>query len=152
MSGSSQTPSARYIIGTVVTLAILITIVFSTRYRKSVVFLSKSAVTFKERGPALDLEGCVNEVLVWNKKCEAMKDLCDKSVPRMMKTCLTAADRKAQCSKLTFGPGFVRQYHKACGERGYKKGRVTKVCDRAYQTIGAHCQWLEQHSSVTPNP
>ena len=149
MSESSP-KSARYLIAGVLALAILITIVFTLRYRKSLVYLSQSTAAFKEDGKKLDLEGCVDKVLVWNKSCEALKDLCDKSVPRMMKLCLTAQDRKLQCAGLKLGAGFVRTYHKACNDRGYRKGSVTKPCDQAYQTVGAHCEWLERYSSIAP--
>lgn len=111
------------------------------RYTRSDRFIQRSLAQVQERGPALSAEGCVDEVLAWSRRCEAMKGLCQGAIPRLVETCLAGADRRAYCASLGETHRSTRFGVKQCEarvRRGDREGK--KVCGLGYRAISAYCE------------
>ena len=131
-------------------IVLLVVFVFSSvlgvmafqRYRASEKYIKRSMGELEAKGKALSVEGCVDWVLAWHKRCEAMAGLCQAAVTRLMGVCLRAQPRQAYCGGLKrsttatdFGydeckaRGVKRHAKKACAGRGelFNKARATST-------------------------
>lgn len=92
-------------------------------------------------GTDRSVEQCVDAVVEWAGKCEAMKSLCDANGPRMMFACLAGQDRMDYCKALGDEAEDRHFGFQNCMDR--KVTRVTKkACGAAYGSIGSWCKNL----------
>lgn len=126
------------VVATLLAISSLLGVLAFYRYSQSERALVAALTAMAGRAASLDVEGCVDETLAWNKRCEAMKTLCDASVPRMMETCLRGADRSRRCRELGERV-MATQYGVAeCKARG--RTRRDKPCALSYRAIASHCE------------
>jgi hypothetical protein len=125
------------VVAALLAIASLLGVLAFYRYSQSERALVAELTAMAKRAASLDVDGCVSETLAWNKRCEAMKTLCDASVPRMMETCLRGADRSSRCRALG-DRVMATQYGVAeCKARG--RTRRDKPCALSYRAIASHC-------------
>ena len=139
----SKPGSGGMLIFILLSLSIVIGVVAFWRFTRSDRYLRRAFVAMQSRGHDLTAEQCIDEVLRWSGTCEAMKSLCDASIPRMMQACLVARDRKALCQELgqkvmATQFGFVE-----CKARQLNPQRKT-TCALAYREIAEYCLQLER--------
>lgn len=118
-----------------------------SRYESSQRAIALAVQELGEKGHALDAEGCVDEVLAWNRRCSAMKSLCDASVPRVMEACLAAQDRRAWCAGLGDTTSDTHFGYKECAARGLERS-AKKMCALTYRVIDGFCK--QQSSAEAP--
>ena len=115
------------------------------RFTVSERFLTRSFVVLERRGRTLTVEKCVDEVLRWGTRCEAMKSLCDASVPRQLEACLAGSDRSAYCRSI--GQRYMATEFGVpeCRARGIlHRGREKTNCALSYRAIAAYCARLAE--------
>ena len=133
--------SAGWIVGALFAASFAIGVVAYARYVSSEKALTADLAAIADKGKALSVEQCVDEVLAWHARCEAMKSLCDLSIPRMMFECLKAQDRAPYCDGLTRTTEETTFGVAECKARGAYSERTTRnVCATAYRSIDAHCR------------
>lgn len=113
-------------------------------YDRSEKHLIGALEDFSRKGAGLDAIQCVDEVLNWAPHCDAMKDLCDASVPRLMDRCLKARGRAEDCSAWAAKSEDPKFVFSACRERGVAK-YMKKTCGNAYKAIGQYCRVHNKH-------
>jgi hypothetical protein len=123
-------------------LATLLGVIAYWRFTRSDRYLQRTLKAIVQRGPSLSPEQCVDEVLVWSRRCQAMKSLCDASVPRMMEGCLWGADRRPFCGRLGDRVMATQFGFAECRARG--RDRRDKTCALAYRTLADHCVRLSR--------
>ncbi|MCA9666291.1 MAG: hypothetical protein KC503_11910 [Myxococcales bacterium] len=129
-----------------VLVIVLITLTFGLgglgyyRYRSGETYILKTLAKFEQRGATLSVERCVDELVGWSRRCQAMESMCLQSVPRLMRACLRGQDRLAYCKALAQPTGDTRFGYKECQSRGAKRGLPKKACAQAYRQIDAHCK------------
>ncbi len=147
-SGSSDA-TWKWVVGGLGVGSVAIGIFLYSQYARSERVLMRDLDTIRDQGRALTPEGCIDAVLGWWKGCEAMSGLCDMSVPRMMMTCLQAADRSAYCSAHpsdTTAATFGKQQCKDKGFTSTKQQRAT--CAFCYRSVDYHCKELGKRAAV----
>lgn len=118
------------------------------RYRSSERYIDRSMGELEGKAKALDVEGCVDWILDWHKRCEAMAGLCQAAVTRLMGICLRAQDRRAYCQGLHRSTTSTDFGYAECKARGVKRHRK-KACAGLYRVIDSHCHLLEKKKSAT---
>ncbi len=138
-------PSLSLVLGGISILAVVLGTLAYYRYSVSEGHFARVLVDMKERGAALDTEGCVDAVLSWHETCEANKPLCDNGVPRVLTHCLSAADRSETCKALDLSSAKAQWVYATCSERGtpcLDKKRC--ACADAYRAIDSFCRHDQQ--------
>ncbi|PID38410.1 MAG: hypothetical protein CSB49_05740 [Proteobacteria bacterium] len=121
------------------------------RYRTSEKYIKAALATMKLRGQTLKVEQCVDEILAWRKRCEAMAGLCQAAVSRLMGVCFRAADRSTYCRGLKVSTSDTRFGFNACKARGVKR-HAKKACAGMYRVIDSHCHALRKPGSAGEKP
>jgi len=116
-------------------------------YARSESYLAASYERMRLRGAGLDVEGCVDETLAWTRDCEAMKSLCDASMPHVLQICLGAAERTAYCAAVRTRSSDTRFGFAECKARALDRNE-TKSCGICYRSIDAYCK----HSTEVAQP
>ena len=134
-------------------LSVIIGVLAYWRYTVSERHLHQAFDALAAQGASIDTEACVPTVLAWHRRCEAMKSLCDHSIPLAMTHCLAqrdapaerAAERKSYCKGFVNPSAMGRWTHKKCGEikvskkDGAKRGEI-KACGYAFRAIAEFCR------------
>lgn len=121
------------------------------RYRSSEKYIKSALAEMERRGKKLPVEGCVDEILAWRKRCEAMAGLCQAAVSRLMGVCFRATDRSAYCRGLAVSTTDTRFGFKECKARGVKR-HAKKACAGMYRVIDSHCHALKSKSGSPSKP
>jgi hypothetical protein len=95
-----------------------------------------------DRGTALSVEGCVDEVLGWSDRCEAIKGLCDLAVTGMMVRCLEGQDRRDYC--FSEAPRMQTTHFGVpeCEARHLESRHDQAVCAATYRAVDGHCRLI----------
>ena len=132
-------------------LSIILGVIAFWRYKESEKHLHIAFDEIRAAGAALSTEECVSRVLSWRTECEAMKSLCDQSIPMAMSHCLSAKDRSGYCTALRADASDAsadknrgRWTYQKCKDHGVTKangyGRDdVKACGHAFTTIQTFC-------------
>lgn len=94
---------------------------------------------------ALDVDGCVDEVLAWVEACPGVSSWCEGSLPDVMNACLDSQDRSAYCKSvgdavLTTHFGFEEcsaRYDQIEGR--FARRYAKKHCALIYRVIAGYC-------------
>lgn len=106
------------------------------RYVGSEKLVRAVAAELADTGRTLDGEGCVSWVLDWDRRCSALKIVCDEATRPLLQTCLQARDRTDYCRSL--GPKLDTHFSfERCRLRGYT--RRDHGCAEAYLEVVDHC-------------
>jgi hypothetical protein len=104
----------------------------------SQVFIKTSLLGVATKGKNATVEQCIDVTMHWYQSCEAMKSLCESSVPRVMQECLVAQDRSGDCKELGLTTMNTHFGFQECEAR--KVTRFTrKACANAYRAIDHRC-------------
>lgn len=132
------------VIASVFTLATVLGVVAFWRFEVSSSYIHASLAEFDQRGPSLDADGCVGEVLAWNARCEAMKSMCDQAIPMVMEHCLAGKERKEACAALPLEDAPRAQWtYERCAAHEVTR-RNKKVCTSAYRAMVQYCHTGER--------
>lgn len=123
-------------------LSIIIGWVVFRSYENSVKEITASLAKIQEESSSYTLSDCADKTMVWFSKCDAMTQLCDSTVTRMIKVCLANSDKSAQCPQFgseIYGYNFGA---KQCKEymHGSKMKRQKKACGDTWQVIAEYCK------------
>jgi hypothetical protein len=94
---------------------------------------------------ALDIDGCVDEVLDWIEACPGVSSWCEGSLPDVMNQCLTSQDRSAYCESVGDAVLSTRFGFDECSARydqiegRYARRYAKKHCSIIYRVIAGHC-------------
>lgn len=122
--------------------SVIIGVVAFWRYRMSETALTQARLDIARKGAALTPEQCVETVVEWARRCEAMKTLCDASMPRMTKVCLEAADRAEYCARVGHDAMAASSFGYDDCERLGGDRNAMKACALSYRAIANHCENL----------
>lgn len=91
--------SPRVVLSIIVVLVLAMATFLTWELSASKRFLDASLAELQEQGEQTDAEGCVDAVLAWRARCEAMASLCDNVLGQMVEACLGARDRSEDCQR-----------------------------------------------------
>ncbi len=121
----------------------IIAVVVWERFKRSEMLLLDNLQGMRDTGRELSVPGCVDATLDWWKNCQAMSELCDRSVGRIMEQCLDGRDRTDFCSRADLssnansGFGFADCVQRAQGNR-----KIKKHCGTAYRAVAYYCEQI----------
>lgn len=120
-------------------IALLLGIIFLFVYVRSERKIIKSYTTMQKIAPTLTIDGCVQENMKWYRSCDALQQLCDKSVSQMMRVCLVNGIKNDDCKQ--YGDDI---YHynfgaKEC-QQFLNQKPLKKACADTYQTVADFCK------------
>lgn len=104
------------------------------------------------RVEALDVAGCVDEVLAWIEACPGVSSWCEGALPSVMDECLTSQDRSAYCEEVGDAVLSTRFGYDQCAERydqieaRYARRSAKKHCSVIYRAIAGHCMPVAQQN------
>lgn len=135
-------PSLRLVLGCMAVLIVVLGVAAYWRYTVSENHFAETLAEMDRRGPALDVEGCIDAVLEWHGRCEANKPLCDNGVPQVMTHCLIAQDRTEACEALDPGASAKAQWvYVSCLERDTPcRSKKHCPCADAYRSLDSFCR------------
>jgi hypothetical protein len=112
------------------------------RYVTSERAIMAGMAELEARGAELDSEGCINVVLDWHSRCDALSMMCNDAVKIAMYHCLESRDRKADCGQLK--PDVVSKgqwVFGVCKDRGTEcRRRKQCPCADAYRALDSFCR------------
>jgi hypothetical protein len=119
------------------------------RYTVSEKHLHAAFDAIEAQGPTLTTEQCVDTVLAWHQRCEAMQSLCDHAVPMAMEHCLHGRDRAPFCSTIDTAVPRSKWTYERCKERGVSPlegspRRAVKACGDAYGAVESFCHYEQK--------
>lgn len=133
------------VIGLFVLAAVLGIVVFKN-YIQSEKMVTMALTQLKADAQNYTIEQCAQKNMEWYTSCNAMQQICDDTVPRMMKICLVLGDKAAQCSAYgndIYGYNFGASQ---CGPY-LKNHNNKKACADTWQTIADYCKAVTKKSS-----
>ncbi len=133
--------SGNTVVGLLLFVSLVIGVLAYRRFVASDRFLAQQLREIGERGHALSAEQCVDEVLARRDRCEAMKSMCNSTVPDMMDRCLGAKDRAAACQDWGAVVMSTRFGFDACAGRRLSRD-ARAACATSYRVIATHCERL----------
>jgi hypothetical protein len=152
MTSSPKTPKKNtknrglwLVLTAVFAISVVLGVMAFARYRSSEKYIKAALAEMEVRGKKLPVEGCVDDILVWRTRCEAMAGLCQAAVSRLMGVCFRATDRRAYCQQLKVSTTDTRFGFKECKARGVKR-HAKKACGGMYRVIDSHCHALKTKS------
>ncbi|WP_397599832.1 hypothetical protein [Silvanigrella sp.] len=123
-------------------LSIIIGWVVFRNYENSAKEITASLARIQEESKTFTITDCAGKTMEWFSKCDAMTQLCDSTVPRMIKVCLANSDKSSQCPQYgneiygyNFGAKQCKQYM-----HGSKMKRNKKACGDVWQVIAEYCK------------
>jgi hypothetical protein len=145
--------SGAWVIITLFGIAVLLGAVAFWRFTRSDRFIQASLAEVQRRAGQLAPEECVDWAVSWAARCQAMKALCEGSVPRLVEACLMKADRHAYCASLgdsyrttSFGVTQCRARLSSSPARGgaerRRGGLGKKACALSYGAVARYCERL----------
>jgi hypothetical protein len=134
-----------FVIGLFVLAAVLGVVVFKN-YMESEKTVILALNQIKQEAPSLTIEQCAQKNMDWYVHCNAMQQICDDTVPRMMKVCLVLGDKVNQCS--AYGDAVLGYNFGAEQCKPYFKNRNhKKACADTWQTIADFCKSVNKKLS-----
>lgn len=139
MSQNSKNRGALVVLSVAFTVSTLMGVFAYKRYVESEDFILMSLDLVQKEGQSLSGDGCVDYVVKWTHSCEAMKSLCDHSVPRLMQTCLQASSRSLDCVPFENIPSDARIGMQECKARSTTRADQ-KNCTTSYMVWNDFCK------------
>ncbi|MES2614267.1 MAG: hypothetical protein V4591_02510 [Bdellovibrionota bacterium] len=134
-----------FIIGLFVLAAVLGWVVFRN-YIQSEKSVTAALSQIKIDAPNLTIEQCAQKNIEWYLHCDAMQQICDDTVSRMMKVCLVLGDKASQCS--VYGNEVLGYNFGAEQCKPYFKNRnQKKACADTWQAIADFCKAVAKSTS-----
>lgn len=133
-------PALRWVLGAIAAASLLLGGFSYARYRQAEVELRGALVNLRQQGAQLDAEGCIEAGLQWTRRCNALLDLCNASVSRVVNACLQARDRRAECRSFGRSLEDARVVFRRCAKHGAEGRRGHKNCVEAYRMLAATCR------------
>jgi hypothetical protein len=127
-------------------LAFVLGIIVFRNYMQSEKIVTLSLSQMQADAPHLSIEQCAQRNMEWYTHCDAMEQICDDTVSRMIKVCLVLGDKKNQCSAYgdeVFGYNFGA---KQC-QPYFKNRNQKKACADTWQNIADFCKTFAKKSS-----
>ena len=131
------------VVGGLFILSLVLGILVFRNYMQSEKLVTTDLNYLKLKAPSLTIEQCAQNNMSWYLKCDAMEEICDDTVTRMMKVCLVLGDKSAQCSaygKEIYGYNFGAAQCKPY----FKKRNQKKACADTWQTIADYCKSVQK--------
>lgn len=124
-------------------LAGILGILVFKNYTQSAKFIMSSLVEMQKKAPDLTIEGCAENVITWYAHCDAMQQMCEDTVPRMTKVCLSNGSKELQCKKYgTQIHGYNFGFEECVP---YLKNRfMKKACADTWQAVADYCKAVEK--------
>ncbi len=147
---SDRTPFRRkgdlgipFVIGLFVLASVLGIVVFKS-YIQSEKTVTLALSQLKTEAPNLTIEQCAQRNMEWYLHCNAMQQICDDTVSRMMKVCLVLGDKIGQCGAYgedVYGYNFgAKQCQPYLKNKNHKK-----ACADTWQTLADFCKAAKKH-------
>lgn len=126
------------LLGLLALSAVLGVVVFF-QYIRSEKIVTEALRDRQNEAPALSIEQCAQKNMDWYLHCNAMKQICDDTVTRMMKICLVGGEKAPQCA--AYGEQ-VRGYNFGLEQcQPYMHNRMQKkACADTWQTVADFCK------------
>nr|WP_293172041.1 hypothetical protein [Nannocystis sp.] len=135
-------PSLRTVLIGLSLVAVVMGVFAYYRYITSEKAIMSGMAELEGKGAKLDSEGCINEVLDWHKRCDALSMMCNDAVKIAMYHCLEARDRSEDCGRLK--PDVVSKgqwVFGVCKDRGTEcRRRKQCACADAYRAMDSFCR------------
>jgi len=135
-------PSLRTVLMLLSLVAVAMGMFSYYRYITSEKAIMAGMAELERAGAELDSEGCVDVVLDWHKRCDALSVMCNDAVKIAMYHCLESRDRHADCGKLE--PDVVSKgqwVFGVCKARGTEcRRRKECPCADAYRALDSFCR------------
>lgn len=120
-------------------LATVLGIVVFKNYIYSAKVITSSLEQIQKEGPSLTIEDCAEKVISWYSHCDAMTQMCDDTVSRMAKICLSNGSKEKQCAK--YGAEVYGYNFGAVPCAPYLKNRpMKKACADTWQAVADYCK------------
>ncbi len=142
------TKGAWRIIAVLLVLATVLGVLMFRNLMESERYLAQSWHEIGELGTGMSVDGCVDAVLNWSQRCEAMKGLCDLSVTGMMARCLEGQDRRAYCSDVGIRMYDTRYGVAECTRRELESRHERSVCAASYRAVDGHCRVVTRDETL----
>jgi hypothetical protein len=89
------------------------------------------------------IEECAENVISWYSHCDAMQQMCDDTVTRMAKVCLSNGDKALQCVK--YGEEVHGYNFGMLQCSPYLKNKpMKKACADTWQAVADYCKAAEK--------
>ncbi|KAB8030989.1 hypothetical protein [Fluviispira multicolorata] len=130
-------------------LAIILGWVVFRNYEYSSKEITTSLAQMQKESPSLSLNECAEKTINWFKKCDAMTQLCDDTVSRMIKVCIANSDKSKECTQYgndiyTYNFG-VKQCAPYMHDKKLK--REKKACADTWQTVADFCKTVAKRTA-----
>lgn len=135
-------PSLRTVLLSMTAVAVFMGVFAYYRYVTSEKAIMAGMAELEVKGESLTSEGCVDTVLEWHKRCDALNTMCNDAVKIAMYHCLEARDRSVDCGNLK--PDVVSKgqwVFGVCKDRGTEcRRRKECPCADAYRALDSFCR------------
>lgn len=104
----------------------------------------------------LDVDGCVDEVLVWIEACPGVSSWCEGSLPDVMNQCLASQDRSDYCDSVGDAVMTTRFGFEECSARydkideRFARRYAKKHCSLIYRVIAGYCIDPSENAQTPP--
>lgn len=121
------------------TIAFALGVVFLFVYVRSENQMTKSFSQMQKNAPELTIDGCIQENMKWYQSCDALQQLCDNSVSKMMRVCLVNGNKNSECEK--YGDAIYGYNFGANECQIFSKNKpLKKACADTYQSVADFCK------------
>lgn len=124
-------------------LAGILGVVVFNNYTYSAKVITTSLNKIQQHASEYTIEDCAKNVITWYSKCDAMQQMCDDTVTRMAKVCLSNGDKALQCQK--YGEEVHGYNFGAVQCAPYLKNKaMKKACADTWQAVADYCKAAEK--------
>ena len=144
--------TAAKVIGGLLLGSTIVSIIAYVQFTRSETGILKDLEAIHQKGATIAVDACVAEVIDWHAhKCQAMSELCDRSVGRMMEQCLAARDRSDYCATIDPSEFATPNFgHADCEARAKNNRKAKKQCGTAYRAIAYYCGEVQKRLAGAP--
>ena len=128
-----------FIIVSLFGLAVILGGLVFVNYISSVKQVTHALSETQSMASRLSIEGCAKHNIEWYKGCNAMKQICDDTVSRMIKVCLVNGDKSSQCSKYSDKVNGYNFGYEECQPYLSNKN-MKRACADTWQAIADYCK------------
>lgn len=143
-SARSPAPGLRWVFIGIGVISLVTGVAAYRRYAGSERWVAEGIARMEARGPALTVEGCIDEVVAWHHDCDvqgANAAVCQQAVGITMFHCLRAADRAVECEPYAAPESSAAWVWAKCEERGMRcVNKRECACAEAYRAADSFCR------------
>lgn len=124
-------------------LSVILGVVVFKNYSHSAKVITSSLDLMQKQAQQLSIEDCAHQTITWYAQCDAMQQMCDDTVSRMAKVCLSNGSKEKQCEK--YG-SQVHGYNFGAEQCApYMKNKtMKKACADTWQAVADYCKAAEK--------